>query len=99
MIKKTYYIRYGEFGNMYDLAWADNASDAEKLVSIGFTKCSRKWAEERAHAEIERQLYNPAFSGYADRAVYPAHYYTGKPRDDLQEWLWRNFTLKGVIWE
>lgn len=98
-MKKTYFIRYGDFGNTYDLAWADNESDTEDLISTGFERCSRKWAERQAHAEIDRRKYDPAFSGYADRAVYPAQYYTGKPRDDIQQWLWRNFTLKGVIWE
>ena len=98
-MKKTYFIRYGNFGNVYDLAWADNESDREDLVSIGFDKCSRKWAERQARAEIDRQHFNPQFSGYADRAIYPAQYYTNQSDETCETWLWRNFELKGVIWE
>ena len=96
---KRYMIRYGNFGNIYDLAWADTEEDNRKLAVIGFEHCSRKWAERKARDEIDRRAMNPAFSGYASRAVYPAIYYLMGLDDDPETYLVRNYKLKGVIWE
>lgn len=97
-MSKKYFIRGAGWGNMYDLAWADNTNDIEKLESKGFTRCSRKWAEQQAHREIDRRKYDPAFSGYASRAVYPAPYYF-MDEWDRETFLIGNYELKGVIWE
>ena len=100
---KKYFIRYGNFANMYDLAWAKDAAEMSALESIGFERCSRKWAEQQARNEIDREHYDAAFSGYADRAINPAKYYTKEKSEDWccdrDTWLWRNYNLKGVIWE
>ena len=100
---KKYFIRYGNFANMYDLAWAKDDAEMSALESIGFERCSRKWAEQKAREEIDRQHYDPYFSGYADRAVMPALYYTNEKCEywdvNRRDWLWRYYNLKGVIWE
>lgn len=96
---KKYFIRYGNFANMYDLAWAKDDAEMSALEKIGFERCSRKWAEQKAREEIDRQHYDPSFSGYADRAVNPAKYFTEIPASDRDTWLWRYYNLKGVIWE
>ena len=100
---KKYFIRYGNFANIYDLAWAKDDAEMSALESIGFERCSRKWAEQKAREEIDRQHYDVAFSGYADRAIKPALYYTNEKREywdiNRHDWLWRYYNLKGVIWE
>ena len=96
---KKYFIRYGHFANMYDLAWAKDDAELSALEKIGFERCSRKWAEQKAREEIDRQHYDPSFSGYADRAVNPAKYFTEISACDRDTWLWRYYNLKGVIWE
>lgn len=101
---KKYFIRYGNSANMYDLAWAKDDTEMSDLEFIGFKRCSRKWAEQKAREEIDRQHYDPSFSGYADRGVKPALYYTNKVNYDYwkcnrDDWLFRYYDLKGVIWE
>ena len=96
---KKYFIRYGNFANMYDLAWAKDDAEMGALEKIGFERCSRKWAEQKAREEIDRQHYDAAFSGYADRAINPAKYFTEIAASERDTWLWRNYNLKGVIWE
>ena len=103
MTKRIYFIRWGQFRNQYDLAWADTDEDKTLLSRIGFSRTSRKEAERLAREERWRRVFDQAFSGYADNAVYPAGYYSAKVQNgpsDPRNWLDRNrYELKGVIWE
>lgn len=103
MTKKQYFIRRGNFGNVYDLAWADNKEDCRMLEEMGFERESRKHAEHNARMERWRRKYDQSCSGYADESIYPAKYYTPEVQNDWQGaemWLYHhNYELKGVIWE
>lgn len=78
-MKRKYYIhRWADFGNTYDLcavcdstdeqAIADAIDEGQDWQRISRAECRRLLAEERA-----RRKYDPAFSGYAPKALYPAH--------------------------
>lgn len=105
---KTYYIRYGDFGNEYDLAWADNKDDGKYLIRNGFERVPRKYAESRARAERWRRQVDQAFSGYADDDIKPAKYWILYEHKEASGWLleedplmllYNKYKLKGVIWE
>ena len=72
---KTYFIRRGDFENVYELAWADNKEDISWLVSQNFERCTRREAENYARRERYRRKYDRAFSCYASDAIYPAKFY------------------------
>ncbi len=95
---KTYFIRWGDFSNVYDLAWADNKADISWLVSQHFERCTRREAEYRARRERDRRKYDQAFVYYASDAIRPAKFYQ-VPAYDAGTWLYRNCELKGLIFE
>ena len=95
---KTYFIRWGDFANTYELAWADNKDDVSWLVSQNFARCTRRQAEYCAQLERDCRKYDPAFSGFASSAIYPAKFYQ-VPVEDADTWLYRNCELKGLIFE
>lgn len=94
---KTYFIRHGDFANIYDLAWADNKADISWLVSQNFERCTRREAENYARRERVRRKYDGAFAYYASSAIYPAKFYQ-MPVEDAQT-LYRNWESKGLIFE
>lgn len=110
---KAYYIRFWKnFSNTFELAWADNSADRKWLVSAGFERCTRKYAEMKARNERYAREHDQAFSGYGDTSIAPAAYWklnerrynadTNGDRDrgpDPEVWLYDNCELKGVIWE
>ena len=69
-MKKQYYIVRGNFGNMYNLYWADESNrcklppNAERITRIEAYRLAR---EERY-----RRHYDSAFAGLADSYIYPA---------------------------
>ena len=95
---KTYFIRHGNFANIYDLAWADNKEDISWLVSQNFERCTLREAQYWARRERDRRKFNPAFSGYGDDVIYPAKYYR-MPAEDADTWLYRNCEKKGLVME
>lgn len=95
---KTYFIRCGDFANIYDLAWADNREDVSWLVSNNFERCTRREAENYARRERYCRKHDQAFSGYASTSIYPAKFYR-VPDYDADIWLHRNCELKGLIYE
>lgn len=100
---RKYYIRQGNFGNQYDLAYAETSEQCSMLEAIGFTRESRKFAEYDARAERDRRKYDQAFSGYADDVIYPAQYYIiaeNKDVCDADTWLWREgYERRGLYME
>lgn len=63
---KKYFVRYGDFGNVYSLRWA------ESDTLDGYERITRNRACELAHSERVRRIVDRAFSGYADDRIYPA---------------------------
>ena len=98
-MRRKFFIRHGDFGNVYDLAWADTLAHCSQLIGMGFTQCSRKYAERKARDERYRRHFDQYFSGYADNAVHPAVYYVEWPEEDCDTKLWKEYDLNGVIWE
>lgn len=89
---KKYYISYWrDFGNTYDLMWTDSP-EMEKQLPANAERISRKEAIEKCLEELTARKNDPAFSGYASAAVYPAGY-DGDIVND------RRYTLVNHIWE
>ena len=95
---KTYFIRHGDFANIYDLAWADNKADISWLVSQNFERCTRREAERKARLEFDRRHFDHAFSGFASVVIVPANYYR-LPEEERSTWLYRNYERKGWVME
>lgn len=70
-MKKQYFVRFGSFGNMYSLRWADTAEGVQALLRDGYDRTPRSEAVGLARAERWRREYDRAFSGYADSQVLP----------------------------
>ena len=67
---KKYYIKHGEFANIYELRYTIDADEEAEAISAGYERITRKEAEEYARQERARRKYDPAFSGYADADIY-----------------------------
>lgn len=70
-MKKQYFVRFGSFGNMYSLRWADTAEGVQSLLRAGYDRTPRSEAVGLARAERWRREYDRAFSGFADIQVLP----------------------------
>lgn len=92
---KHYYVRYGKFGNCYDLTYAETAKDAAALESMNFERCTRTKALALARNERDRQVYDQMFSGYADTDVMPPAWYIVGITDTK---LYAAYECKGHIW-
>lgn len=93
---KHYYVRYGEFRNIYALTYAETAKDAAELESRNFERITRKEALRLAARERDLRAYNPMFSGIADVAVMPpAWYIAGMSETQLSD----EYDCKNHIWE
>lgn len=66
-MKSYYYIKYGNFGNVYNLYWAP----ADFTPPETWERISRKDAERYAAAERRRRKENPAFAYFADSYIWP----------------------------
>lgn len=108
MSKKAYYVRYGNFSNQYDLAWADTPEDQAWLIEHNFERVGVKRVLQLARREAWRRKWDEAFSGYANAYIYPAKWYVAEAKNDLiysygvcpEEWLDKNnYKLNGRIWD
>lgn len=91
MTKKFYINRTADFGNTYELFWADSPEMVSRLPE-GAERITRQEALKLARQEAYRRKHDSAFSGYADNAVYPAGY-NGDIANDPR------YQLIGRIWE
>ena len=72
-MSKKYFIRRGEFGNVYNLAHADAGSpDAAALMAAGFERITRQEAINKCREERSARRSNPNFAYFADAHIYPA---------------------------
>lgn len=69
-MKKHYFVKHGNFGNVYSLRWADNKNDIETAEKRGYEQITRKEAIQLCRDERHRRANDRAFSGYADAMVY-----------------------------
>ena len=82
-MKRKYYVRKGDFANVYSLGYADTDAEIAMAESGDWEQITRKEAERLCRAERTRQKEEPAFSGYADDVILPISY----PAADRD---WRN---------
>lgn len=64
---KKYFVKYGDFGNVYSLRWAEDGD----AIPAGYEQITRKKAEQLARAERRRRKDEPMSSGYADSYIFP----------------------------
>lgn len=73
-MKKQYFVHYyNNFGNTYNLYWADSP-EMIAFLPEGAEKISRKEAIRLCREEKYRAKNNPTFSGYATGTIFPAGY-------------------------
>ena len=78
---KQYYVRYyKDFGNTYNLAWAETPEQIKAAENAGYEKITRREAEKLCAEENGRRKSDAAFSGYADNVIIPIEC----ARDDWQ---------------
>lgn len=70
-MKKTYYIWNGDFGNVYNLYWAETAEQIKLAEKNGYTRITRSQAEKLCAEENNRRKYDGNFAYYADNLIFP----------------------------
>ena len=89
---KQYYVRYyKDFGNTYNLAWAETPDQIKMAEDAGYQKITRREAEKLCAAENDRRKHDQSFSGYADNVILPIECARDDWRDD------RRFEKDGYI--
>ena len=73
-MNRKYWIKRYEFGNVYDVAWTENAEEEQYAKAHGYERTTQKYAVLKCREESERQKYDTAFSGYASTAIRPIMY-------------------------
>lgn len=91
-MKRKYYVHYYmDFGNTYNLYYA-NTPEMEARIPEGAERITRKKAERLARAERARRINDAASAFRADGAIYPA----GVDSDFFDD---PRYKLRGCIWE
>lgn len=71
---RKYFVQYGNFSNVYDIRYTDNASEETQAIERGMERITRKEAERLCVMESARCKENTAFSGYASDVILPFGY-------------------------
>ena len=94
-MKKQYFVhRYNNFGNTYNLYWADSPEMIAALPEDA-ERISRKEAIRLCREERYRRKHDPSFSGYATDTIFPADY----PDDQDIRSDKRFYLVDGFIWD
>lgn len=89
---KKYFVKYGDFGNVYSLCWAEQGDS----IQDGWENIPRRKAERLAREERQRREADPAFSGYASTYIAPFEPNGLTPDESDRFWMavedmhWRN---------
>ena len=95
-MRRQYYIHYYKnFGNTYDLIYADTEDDLT-LIPEDAERITRKEAEAFCSRENYRRKCDPSFSGFADNMIYPVGLDSYKRSDIYND---HRFYRNGYIWE
>ena len=71
---KRYYVNYyKDFGNTYDLYWAETPEQIE-MAEKKCERITRKKAERLCAEENYRRKHDQSFSGYASTEILPIDY-------------------------
>lgn len=92
-MRKYYIYQHKDFGNTYNLYYIEDNMDFD--VPDEWVQVSRKEALHLCALEKARRRDDPAFSGFADTAIYPADY----PRFFEPIENDKRYTLRANIWE
>lgn len=69
---RKYYVHYWrDFGNTYNLYYAETTEQEALAREMGAEQITRKRAEQLCRDENYRRKYDTAFSTYADNVIYP----------------------------
>lgn len=71
--RRHYYIKRGNWSNVYALRWTDSAEGDKAAIHLGYDRITRAEAIQQARAERDRQKFDPSFAGHADDRVYPLY--------------------------
>lgn len=72
---RKYYVQYWRnFGNTYNLYYAETAEQEALAQKKGAEQITRKQAEQLCRDENYRRKYDTAFSLYADNVIYPVDF-------------------------
>lgn len=83
---KRYFIKHGDFANVYDLVYTTSPEDSAKAMAEGYEQITRREAEAKCRAERQRRKDDPSFAYYAPACVCPYGY--GHEEDfDNYPWL------------
>lgn len=72
---KKYYVNYWKnFGNTYNLYWAETPEQIKKAENLGYERITRKEAERLCAEENYRRKYDYNFSNFASPVILPIDY-------------------------
>lgn len=66
---KKYYIKYGDFANIFVIRWVDTIEDEEAAIGEGFERITRKEAIEKC--KNEREKVKRGEHKFADTIIVP----------------------------
>lgn len=87
IMRKKFYVWNGDFGNVYNLFWAETPEQIKLAEKNGYTRITRRQAEKLCAEENDRRKYDSNFSGYADNLIFPVDC------DECERDLWNNRSL------
>lgn len=70
-MKKQYYVWHGDFGNVYNLYWAETPEQIKLAEKNGYSRITRRQAEKLCAEENNRRKFDGNFSCYADNLIFP----------------------------
>ena len=91
-MKKQYYVWHGDFGNVYNLYWAETPEQIKLAEKNGYTRITRRQAEKLCAEENNRRKFDGNFSCYADNLIFPVDYEGIHAQWDL-------FNQRGIVFQ
>ena len=80
-MKRTYWVKRGNFANEYTVCYADTPEQKLFAEVDNFEQINREEAFILVRRERRRRRENPSFSGYASAVILPVDY-TGDWQND-----------------
>lgn len=90
---RKYWIKHGNFANIYDLAYTEDADGEAVCRKYGWERIKKADAIHYCRKEKERAELDSSFSGYAADTIRPFGV------NSTAIWNDHRYILKGYIWE
>ena len=68
---KHYYVKHGNFANVYSLCYTDSPAGDAAALEQGYERITRQEAFHLCAVENQRRKWERSSSGYADNVIYP----------------------------